>query len=96
MTEVHELTAAENRRRIDKLRAEEGAPGDGRARRRSRGTGARSKNLGEGNGEAKLNAAIVREIRSSCESNAALGERFGVSKSLIGKVRRGELWGHVG
>lgn len=34
----------------------------------------------------------VSEIRASSQSAVALGQRFGVSDALVGKVRRGELY----
>ena len=44
---------------------------------------------------AKLTEAQVREIRASAETEPALAQKFGVSRSQIGRVRRGERWGHV-
>jgi integrase len=38
----------------------------------------------------------VLEIRASGESAVALGQRFGVSDALVGKVRRGELYKTAG
>jgi hypothetical protein len=43
-------------------------------------------------GHAKLSEQIAQEIRLSNESCATLGERYGVDKSLISKVRRGTAW----
>lgn len=88
------MTPEENQRRINKLRAGEDAPENRRAARRHR-VGRASKNQGTTNGQAKLSPAQVRQIRDSGESNRALAERIGVSASLIGKVKRGDLWGHV-
>jgi hypothetical protein len=43
-------------------------------------------------GHAKLSEQIAQDIRLSNESCATLGERYGVDKSLISKVRRGIAW----
>lgn len=41
---------------------------------------------------AKLTLAQAREIRLSDESKNELAQRYGVSRSLIGNIRRGEAW----
>lgn len=43
-------------------------------------------------GRAKLTDAIAQEIRLSNESSPALAKRYGVDRSLISKVRRGQAW----
>ena len=50
---------------------------------------------GECNVKAKLTADQVREIRQSSESNIPLAERYGVTNSLIGQIRRRQIWRHV-
>jgi len=47
---------------------------------------------GEAHGRAKLTAADVAAIRASSESQRALAARFGVGKSQIARVKRGEQW----
>ena len=42
--------------------------------------------------DAKLSQADVDQIRASDDRYEDLAARFGVSKSLIGRVRRGEVW----
>ena len=42
--------------------------------------------------QAKLSQADVDQIRASDEKPQALAERFGVNKSLICQIRRGEVW----
>lgn len=49
---------------------------------------------GEGHPFAKLTDFSIAEIRSSTETERVLGARYSVSKGTIGKVKRGELWGH--
>jgi len=44
----------------------------------------------------RLNAAKVREIRSSDEPVAVLAARYGVSTSTIRDVRFGRKWKRVG
>lgn len=44
------------------------------------------------NGKAKLSESKAQEIRLSNESGPVLAERYGVNKSLISRVRRGEIW----
>ena len=42
--------------------------------------------------DAKLSQTDVEQIRASDDRHEDLAARFGVSKSLIGRVRRGEVW----
>ena len=44
------------------------------------------------NGKAKLCESKAQEIRLSNESGPVLAERYGVNRSLISRVRRGEIW----
>lgn len=55
----------------------------------------RVQQLGETNVHARLTADLVREIRASGDSTAALAKRFGVSKVTIDSVRNGKTWRHV-
>jgi len=41
---------------------------------------------------AKLTLEIAREIRASEDSGPALAERYGVTRSMIGIIRRGAAW----
>jgi hypothetical protein len=50
---------------------------------------------GQRNGQSKLTDEIVRQIRASNESNAALGRKLGVHGSLISMVRSRKIWRHV-
>jgi hypothetical protein len=50
---------------------------------------------GEASGMAKLTAADVVAIRTSGTSNAITARKYGVSKGLIGAVRRRRIWRHV-
>lgn len=43
-------------------------------------------------GKAKLTEEKAQEIRLSNESGPVLAERYGVNRSLISRVRRGEIW----
>jgi hypothetical protein len=47
---------------------------------------------GEQHGCARLTWEIVREIRASGETNAALARRLGVGPTAISKVRLGQTW----
>jgi hypothetical protein len=47
---------------------------------------------GERNAHARLTAADVRHIRSSSDSNAALGRRYGVKAATIADIRRFKTW----
>lgn len=40
----------------------------------------------------KLTPAIASEIRMSSDTYQALADRYGVNKSLVGRIRRGEAW----
>ncbi len=56
---------------------------------------------GEVNGRAKLTDADVRTIRSEyvpgsrTHGQRAIAGRFGVAVSIIGRIGRREIWGHV-
>jgi integrase len=68
---------------------------DGKVRERV-ATADEAAKLIEGLPAAEASGALswdaVLEIRASAESAVALAQRFGVSDSLVGKVRRGELY----
>jgi ribosome-binding protein aMBF1 (putative translation factor) len=42
--------------------------------------------------DTKLDVDKAREIRESLESGPVLAARFGVSRSLVNKIKRGEYW----
>lgn len=48
--------------------------------------------FGQKNGQSKLTTNDVAYIRSSNENNVALGKRFGVNNTTIGRVKRGVHW----
>lgn len=43
-------------------------------------------------GHAKLTTAQAREIRLSTESGPVLAERYGIHRSLVPRIKRGEAW----
>lgn len=47
---------------------------------------------GSENASARLSEDKVRAIRASSESHRVLAQRYGVSSSTIGRVKRGEHW----
>jgi len=51
--------------------------------------------VGAAHGRAKLNEDDVREIRRSALSHTNEAARYGVSRTLVRKVRNGDLWSHV-
>ena len=51
--------------------------------------------VGTANGHAKLTDDKVREIRNSTEPERTIMHRYGVSRSVIGRIRRREGWRHV-
>ncbi len=51
--------------------------------------------IGSRKTQAKLNEAKVREIISSDESSRALAKRFGVSPTIVERVKRRTAWRHV-
>lgn len=54
----------------------------------------RSKRIADAKREkhAKLSQADVEQIRASGETHHDLAARFGISKSIIGRIKRGEMW----
>lgn len=51
--------------------------------------------VGNDNGKAIINPDIVRQIRQSNESHAALARKFGISPNCVRGVRIGRTWSHV-
>ena len=53
-------------------------------------------NIGEKNGQAKLNVAQVQEIRANiADSQKTLADRYGISKSQVGRICNNECWKFV-
>ena len=50
---------------------------------------------GEANGRAKLTAEQALEIRMSTEVGTSLALRYGVSKNMVSRIRRGLAWSHL-
>ena len=50
---------------------------------------------GERHGSAKLTSQQVHQIRLSKESCSIAGKRYGVSFSMIARIRRREAWSHI-
>lgn len=42
--------------------------------------------------DAKLSQDDVDQIRASSDTHQNLAARFGISKSIIGRIKRGEMW----
>ena len=49
----------------------------------------------ERQGQAKLNAEAVLEIRASSDTQRSLAKKFGVAASAISRIRSGKLWRHT-
>lgn len=50
---------------------------------------------GERNGQARLTEKDVRSICNSDETQEALGERYGVSRTTISTIKNGKSWKHI-
>ena len=50
---------------------------------------------GARNGSCKLTEIQVVAIRSSTETERALAAHYGVSRALVGDIRRGKKWRHL-
>jgi hypothetical protein len=50
---------------------------------------------GSEHGNAKLTEELVREIKTSLESGAAIARRLGMTRGPINRIRRGDGWEHV-
>ena len=53
------------------------------------------KSLGEKNGNSKLTEAIIRKMRVSRLSTRKLAEKYGVSQSLVVRIKQRKAWSHV-
>lgn len=74
--------------RLDHLRLATQAVNNADCRAKGRHATAR----GEDHPNAKLDTAAVAMIRSSNDTDGLLAARFGVSRTLIRKVRANEIW----
>lgn len=70
-------------------------PANYEARNKLRDTGYADMLRGSEHPGAKLNDRAVVEIRASTETQQRLADRYGVSRGLIGHVKRGASWRHV-
>ena len=52
-------------------------------------------NQGERHGSAKLTEDVVREIRASPETNAAIARRLGIAPSNVSNIRLRKGWAHI-
>jgi hypothetical protein len=50
---------------------------------------------GERCGSAKLTESDVLAIRRAVGTTIAIGRQYGVDRTLVGKIRRKEIWGHL-
>ena len=50
---------------------------------------------GSRNGRAKLTDSDVRDIRADTQIHRKIARQHGVSMSLIGQIKRREIWGHI-
>lgn len=51
--------------------------------------------LGEANGSAKLTDQQVREIRNDWRPSRVISAEYGVSQTMVCKIRTGKAWSHV-
>ena len=72
-----------------------GTPKDNTQDMIRKGRHARQAPIGEASGVAVLTEELVREIRASDESHAALARRLGVGANTVRGVRTGRTWAHV-
>ena len=50
---------------------------------------------GEANAAAKLTTSKIRRIRCSKKINAELGRQYGVTKTMIGFIKKRKAWRHI-
>ena len=50
---------------------------------------------GASKGTAKLTESQVLKIRTSAGTQREIGARYGVDHSTVGRIKRGEYWGHI-
>ena len=73
-----------------------GSQSDNAADMWKKGRARPGKSVGEKHGMSKLNESVVRQIRASDETGAALAVRFGVSQTTICDIRKRRIWKHLG
>jgi hypothetical protein len=50
---------------------------------------------GEALGTAKLSAAQARSIRSDQRSQRVIGREYGISHTVVGQIKAGQIWRHA-
>lgn len=66
--------------------------------RRGRGRGVPPTAVGESNGNSKLNAAEVLQIRQMCSeghTNSHIGRMFNISNQLVSAIKLRQVWKHL-
>lgn len=72
-----------------------GTVADNNADKTAKGRGRTSDRRGEKNPGAKLNEALVLEIRAASGSNQQVATRYAVSRRLVGMIKALKIWRHV-
>ena len=57
--------------------------------------GRKSDTRGSKNGVSKLHESLIPAIRADTGTCLSIGRAYGVSSTIISKIKRGLLWGHV-
>lgn len=65
------------------------------ARAKGRANDPAKRHLGSTHGMAKLTEAGVLAIRAATERNYIMAELYGVTRSLIGQIRKRRIWTHI-
>jgi hypothetical protein len=82
-----------NRRCVNPHHVYWGSPADNNGRDKVRdGTAGR----GEHNAAAKLTTAKVRQIHRATGPHVSIARRFGVARTIVGRIKQGKIWRHLG
>ena len=87
---LHVLHRCDNRPCVNPTHLFLGTNADNIADREAKGRGKRV--CGEAHPRAKLTRAAADEIRGSVESMGSLARRFGVSREVVKRIKRGTAW----
>jgi hypothetical protein len=92
---MHVMHSCDNRKCVNPSHLSVGTPKQNSQDMIAKGRKVIASPVGNDNGKAIINPDIVRQIRQSNESHAALARKFGISPNCVRGVRIGRTWSHV-
>lgn len=89
------LHICDNRKCVNPAHLFLGSAADNNADKASKGRARSRAQKGERNGQSKLTADIVRQIRAADGPQRSIAKRFGVAQATVGRIRLKQHWRHI-